>query len=117
MRALLTFRWVDVGTKSIAVEALQQYLSIKAEDTLHVGDQMSQTGNDVRARFSCPTLWVMNPKETRFLLLQLIEDRRTGSILYPSARDGNQQDNTNTTSCHSKDAHTQTQTPKDKKDH
>jgi len=67
--------WVDVGTKTIGVESLQQYINVSPISTLHVGDQMGQTGNDVRTRYACPTLWVASPKETNHLLKLVLRDR------------------------------------------
>ena len=56
--------WVDVGSKGVAVEALQAYFSIESESCVHIGDQFLKTGNDISARATCTTIWIENPKET-----------------------------------------------------
>lgn len=67
-------RWVDIGHKSIAVQSLLQRFGLKPTEVLHVGDQMSRTGNDYRARTACATLWIANPKETKHLLKLIIQN-------------------------------------------
>jgi IMP and pyridine-specific 5'-nucleotidase len=56
--------WVDVGTKGVAVEALQAYFRVPKGGCLHVGDQFLKTGNDISARSACPCIWITSPKET-----------------------------------------------------
>lgn len=56
--------WVDVGTKGVAVEALQAYFNLPKGSCLHVGDQFLKTGNDIAARSACPCIWITSPKET-----------------------------------------------------
>lgn len=46
--------WVDVGNKRVGVQILQSYLGIEAAETLHIGDQFLNTGNDYAARDCCP---------------------------------------------------------------
>ncbi len=64
--------WVDVGTKGVAVEALQAYFDIPKHGCLHVGDQFLQTGNDISARDTCATIWITSPKETFKILDHLL---------------------------------------------
>lgn len=67
--------WVDVGDKKIGVACLQQHLGIKACETLHVGDQFSSIGNDLKARSVSATVWIINPKETRYCLKMILKRR------------------------------------------
>ncbi|KAK6204893.1 IMP 5'-nucleotidase [Scheffersomyces amazonensis] len=79
--------WVDIGDKSLGVEALQRYLcqSIDEDDylhnvcpilkseSLHIGDQFASLGaNDFKARLSACTVWIANPRETVAILDDLI---------------------------------------------
>lgn len=75
--------WVDIGDKSLGVEALQRYLCgtedshlncpILKSESLHVGDQFASVGaNDYKARLSATTAWIANPRETVDLLDDLI---------------------------------------------
>lgn len=64
--------WVDVGTKGVAVEALQAYFNIPKHGCLHIGDQFLQTGNDISARDTCATIWITSPKETFKILDHLL---------------------------------------------
>ncbi|GME70750.1 hypothetical protein B5S28_g5219 [[Candida] boidinii] len=75
--------WVDIGDKSLGVEALQDYLTknetngdlkskFSPNNTLHVGDQFASVGaNDFRARLSACTVWIASPEETRAMLSDL----------------------------------------------
>mmetsp|Transcript_13543 Transcript_13543/g.37499 ORF Transcript_13543/g.37499 Transcript_13543/m.37499 type:complete len:301 (-) Transcript_13543:37-939(-) len=56
--------WVDVGDKRHGILALQGFLGVSAEATCHMGDRMTNTGNDKRARDVAMTVWVTNPDET-----------------------------------------------------
>ncbi|EED92089.1 predicted protein, partial [Thalassiosira pseudonana CCMP1335] len=60
--------WVDVGNKRVGVQVLQSYLGIPAEETLHIGDQFLNTGNDIAARSICPCVWITEPQETTYIL-------------------------------------------------
>ena len=60
--------WVDCGNKRVGVQVLQAYLDIAADETLHIGDQFLNTGNDYAARDSCPCLWITKPEETTYIL-------------------------------------------------
>ncbi|PVH17254.1 uncharacterized protein CXQ87_000138 [Candidozyma duobushaemuli] len=73
--------WVDIGDKSLGVEALQHYLCkdsdmpvISKSESLHIGDQFASVGaNDFKARLSACTVWIASPKETEEILFHLIE--------------------------------------------
>jgi hypothetical protein len=56
--------WVDVGTKGVAVEALQAYFNVSGGECIHIGDQFLGTGNDISTRAVCATIWIETPKET-----------------------------------------------------
>jgi hypothetical protein len=75
--------WVDVGNKFHGVTALQAFLQVPPQNSLHVGDQFLSTGNDVSTRMGCCTCWVSNPRETESLLAILLPRERTPS---PSPR-------------------------------
>ncbi|KAK6457518.1 IMP 5'-nucleotidase [Scheffersomyces xylosifermentans] len=75
--------WVDIGDKSLGVEALQKYLCqdeslhhicpILKSESLHIGDQFASVGaNDFKARLSACTVWIANPRETVAILDDLI---------------------------------------------
>eukprot|EP01080_Neovahlkampfia_damariscottae_P008363 gene8363-188_t len=66
--------WVDVGNKSLGVKAFQQKFGAKSDETLHIGDQWREVGNDIAARKSSCTLWIVKPKETKFFLELLLSD-------------------------------------------
>ena len=38
--------WVDVGNKRVGVNILAAYVGMPVEETLHIGDQFLNTGND-----------------------------------------------------------------------
>ena len=56
--------WVDVGNKRVAVKILGSYLGVDESQTLHIGDQFLNTGNDYAARDVCPCIWITSPDET-----------------------------------------------------
>ena len=64
--------WVDVGNKRVAVEILAAYLGVEAHDTLHIGDQFLNTGNDYAARAVCPCIWITSPEETTYILKTIL---------------------------------------------
>jgi len=68
--------FVDVGNKSIGLEALMKYLNCESKGTLHVGDRFTSSGNDSAARTKCSILWVANPDETAFFVRMLLRDVR-----------------------------------------
>ena len=46
--------FVDVGNKSLGLQALQRHLRMRPEEMLHVGDRFTNTGNDNQARRPLP---------------------------------------------------------------
>ena len=64
--------WVDVGNKRVGVQILQSYLGVPAEETLHIGDQFLNTGNDFAARQTCPCIWITSPDETTYVLKSIL---------------------------------------------
>ena len=64
--------WVDVGNKRVGVQILQSYLGVPAAETLHIGDQFLNTGNDYAARQTCPCIWIINPDETTYVLKSIL---------------------------------------------
>ena len=72
--------FVDIGDKSWGVAVCQKWFGggeeggmIKAENTLHVGDQFLSAGaNDFKARSVGTTAWIASPKETVQLLDELL---------------------------------------------
>lgn len=64
--------FVDVGNKSLGLEALMQYLGLRPAQTLHVGDRFTDSGNDSATRDCCPILWVANPEETQWFIGKLL---------------------------------------------
>ncbi len=65
--------WVDVGDKSVGVAALQTWLGVEPSETIHVGDQFLNVGNDIKARERCPCLWITSPRETEKMLVHVLE--------------------------------------------
>lgn len=64
--------WVDVGNKRVGVQVLCAYLGVHPEESLHIGDQFLNTGNDVAARDVCPCIWITNPEETTYILKSIL---------------------------------------------
>jgi len=64
--------WVDVGNKRVGVEILSAYLGKPIQETLHIGDQFTNTGNDVAARSVCPCIWITSPEETTYILKTIL---------------------------------------------
>jgi len=64
--------WVDVGNKRVGVQILQAYLDVSATETLHIGDQFLNTGNDYAARDVSPCVWIINPVETTYILKSML---------------------------------------------
>ena len=54
------------------MRVLQSYLGIGAADTLHIGDQFLNTGNDYAARAVSPCIWIINPNETTYILKSIL---------------------------------------------
>jgi len=67
-----TDTWVDVGNKRVGVQVLQSYLGIQPAETLHIGDQFLNTGNDFAARAVSPCIWIINPNETTYILKSIL---------------------------------------------
>ncbi|PFH56250.1 hypothetical protein XA68_16833 [Ophiocordyceps unilateralis] len=71
--------FVDIGDKSWGVSVCQSWFGgraepIRAENTLHVGDQFLSAGaNDFKARSVATTAWVASPAETVELLDELAD--------------------------------------------
>ena len=64
--------WLDVGNKRVGVQILQSYLGISSAETLHIGDQFLNTGNDFAARDVCPCVWITSPEETTYILKSIL---------------------------------------------
>jgi len=64
--------WIDVGNKRVGVDILAAYLDINYRETIHVGDQFLNTGNDYAARSVCPCIWITNPDETTYILKSIL---------------------------------------------
>lgn len=69
--------FVDIGNKSLGLEALMKYLHCAPNQVLHVGDRFTSSGNDAATRDCCSILWVANPEETGFFIKLLLKDVRT----------------------------------------
>lgn len=50
-----------------AVSAVKAHFGVGPAETLHIGDQFLNTGNDISARSVATTVWVTDPDETRYL--------------------------------------------------
>jgi len=70
--------FVDVGSKDLGIASLQRIVGATPQSTLHMGDQFTQTGNDLLARRACGTLWVDSPEETAVLLRYMLRMRAKG---------------------------------------
>ena len=66
--------FVDVGNKSLGLDALKAYLGLSPSQVLHVGDRFTDSGNDTATRDCCSIVWVANPEETGFFIKMLIAD-------------------------------------------
>jgi len=66
--------FVDIGNKSLGLEALMLYTGAQPDETLHVGDRFTLSGNDAAAREKCSVLWVASPEETCFFNRMLLSD-------------------------------------------
>lgn len=51
---------------------MQSYLGIPPKETLHIGDQFLNTGNDFAARSICPCVWITSPEETTYILKSIL---------------------------------------------
>ncbi|KAI8475916.1 MAG: IMP-specific 5'-nucleotidase-domain-containing protein [Monoraphidium minutum] len=68
--------FVDIGNKSIGLDALMRYLGAGPTEVLHVGDRFTDSGNDAATRDVCSIVWVANPEETAFFIRMLLADLR-----------------------------------------
>ena len=66
--------FVDIGDKKHGVLALQGYLGIEKDQTMHFGDRFTATGNDVAVREVALTIWVANACETCEMLTVMLKD-------------------------------------------
>jgi len=66
--------FVDVGNKSLGLEALMSHLDFEPHQVLHVGDRFTDSGNDSATRDCCAILWVANPEETYFFIHLMLQD-------------------------------------------
>ena len=68
--------FVDVGNKSLGLDALMRHLGCYPHEVLHVGDRFTDSGNDTATRDCCSIVWVANPEETGFFIKMLLQDIR-----------------------------------------
>ncbi|KAI8465948.1 MAG: IMP-specific 5-nucleotidase [Monoraphidium minutum] len=68
--------FVDVGNKSIGLDALMRHLGASPAEVVHVGDRFTDSGNDSATRDNCSIVWVANPEETSFFIKMLLADIR-----------------------------------------
>jgi IMP and pyridine-specific 5'-nucleotidase len=66
--------FVDVGNKSLGLEALMSHLDFEPNQVLHVGDRFTDSGNDSATRDCCSIVWVANPEETYFFIHLMLQD-------------------------------------------
>jgi IMP and pyridine-specific 5'-nucleotidase len=66
--------FVDVGNKSLGLEALMHHLGCGPHEVLHVGDRFTDSGNDSATRDCCSILWVANPEECYFFIHLMLSD-------------------------------------------
>lgn len=66
--------FVDLGNKSLGLEALLNYLGVRPQHALHVGDRFTASGNDMATRDCCCILWVAGPGETNWFVELLLVD-------------------------------------------
>ena len=64
--------WVDVGNKRVGVQILQSFCGIDPIESLHIGDQFLNTGNDYAARSVSPCVWIISPQETTYILKSIL---------------------------------------------
>eukprot|EP01053_Blabericola_migrator_P000032 Blabericola_migrator_1__31@NODE_1008_length_5718_cov_50_473191_g567_i2_p1_GENE_NODE_1008_length_5718_cov_50_473191_g567_i2NODE_1008_length_5718_cov_50_473191_g567_i2_p1_ORF_typecomplete_len481_score77_63ISN1/PF06437_11/2_9e107PMM/PF03332_13/0_0014Hydrolase_3/PF08282_12/0_39Sof1/PF04158_14/0_062_NODE_1008_length_5718_cov_50_473191_g567_i242625704 len=66
--------WVDVGNKAMALVVMQNMFKIHPAECLHIGDQFTESGNDITVRQRSPCIWILNPKETKAVLRRLTKE-------------------------------------------
>lgn len=84
--------WLDVGNKRVGVHILQSYLGVASTETLHIGDQFLNTGNDFAARDVCPCVWITSPEETTYILKSILRLAGVSQSAFHLAADGNGND-------------------------
>lgn len=95
--------WVDCGSKRVGVRILQCYLGIEPDETLHIGDQFLNTGNDFAARDASPCVWIVNPTETMYVLKTIL---RLAGVAFALPEDrNNEEDEDDTTFAAETDEH------------
>jgi IMP and pyridine-specific 5'-nucleotidase len=93
-----TDAWVDCGSKRVGVRILQCYLGIEPAETLHIGDQFLNTGNDYAARAASPCVWITNPTETSYCLKTILRLAGVQVTIPPEkSDDSNMNTNNNST--------------------
>ena len=65
----------------MGVLMLQSYLGVPSVQTLHIGDQFLNTGNDYAARDVCPCIWITSPEETTYILKSILRLAGLGGAL------------------------------------
>jgi IMP and pyridine-specific 5'-nucleotidase len=68
--------FVDIGNKSVGLDALMRYVGAGPGQVMHVGDRFTDSGNDAATRDVCAIVWVANPEETGFFIRMLLGDLR-----------------------------------------
>ena len=90
--------WIDVGNKRVGVDVLASYLGINYRETIHVGDQFLNTGNDFAARSVCPCIWITNPDETTYILKSILRLAGVPLDSFPDDVDEDDEDELNSSS-------------------
>lgn len=72
--------WVDVGNKAMAIQIMQNMLQIKCHESLHIGDQFTESGNDITVRQRSPCIWVTSPEETKAILRRIMRELGDNSL-------------------------------------
>lgn len=68
--------FVDVGNKSVGLDALMAYVGAAHGEVMHVGDRFTDSGNDAATRSVSNICWVAGPEETAFFIKHLLADLR-----------------------------------------
>ncbi len=84
--------WIDVGNKRVGVDVLASYLGINYRETIHVGDQFLNTGNDFAARSVCPCIWIISPDETTYILKSILRLAGVPLDSFPDDADDDDED-------------------------
>lgn len=70
--------WVDVGNKAMALAILQSMFAVEPRQCMHIGDQFTESGNDITVRQRSPCIWVINPEETKAILRRILQELHKG---------------------------------------